>query len=705
MGSRCSLLRVASTLVLITVASGVGCSNPQTPLLGLTSSSGGATGGGGTGGSDRGCAPGAVWRGDLCARLSCADAPLLAHCVLSDGGLGHCAAMTCQSLDLATDPSNCGGYGLACPAGSSCQGGCCVASQGACPQGKTSARGECDDARCVWQSCTEAVRDQACSFGSLIGICCGTACIDPSVDSDNCGACGRQCGDGDWCQPLDVTSDPFPQVAGTCVPRFPCDSTHNNYQCTLDGGLGLCCLGQCLGPYNRCGMFCEQFCPDGGDCSDGTCDQNCVAACPSGTACDEYRSSPYGKYCSPLSCAGLQDGMACTRLRAGDPMQCCGGLCIDTNSDSSNCGLCGLQCPSDTACQFGLCLTPVNCAEATSGIACWLGSSLGEGACCGGTCVNWSTDSNCGGCGQTCPSGSSCGVWGNCLTPNGYQVDPIAPSECGAHSSGSVCTTGWCCGGVCTHAAGCSFADGRCDAGSDCRSGEACLDGRCFANPCPLDSDGAHCPFGFNNPYGTCCSGNCVNVEEDPNNCGACGVSCGVGTCGGLCLPAKPDIDCPGGCPPDSLCARGLCVDSFCESPLYNPTDVPPADLNIGSPGGPWFYPYNIYGPFFCVAPTGQLGLCGPGGECADLASDPLNCGGFGFACPAGQTCQHGACSGSPSNCGIGQIGRFCNLDAGTSYICCPGVGCIDTSQDAQNCGRCGALCPEGQTCNAGVCR
>jgi hypothetical protein len=122
-------------------------------------------------------------------------------------------------------------------------------------------------------------------------------------------------------------------------------------------------------------------------------------------------------------------------------------------------------------------------------------------------------------------------------------------------------------------------------------------------------------------------------------------------------------------------------------------------------------------GPFYCAAPNGTVGLCSwvtgwsspslENYQCADMANDPANCGGwgyYGFACPAGQTCQQGVCSGTPAECGIGKIGSYCDLDAGTSFVCCPGVGCTDTSSDSANCGWCGVTCASGQACDGGIC-
>jgi len=46
----------------------------------------------------------------------------------------------------------------------------------------------------------------------------------------------------------------------------------------------------------------------------------------------------------------------------------------------------------------------------------------------------------------------------------------------------------------------------------------------------------------------------------------------------------------------------------------------------------------------------------------------------------------------------------FCNLDAGSSFVCCPAAGCTDTGTDPNNCGSCGFQCPPGFSCVAGSC-
>jgi hypothetical protein len=128
------------------------------------------------------------------------------------------------------------------------------------------------------------------------------------------------------------------------------------------------------------------------------------------------------------------------------------------------------------------------------------------------------------------------------------------------------------------------------------------------------------------------CGGQCVDLQNDNENCGSCGNVCGAGTC----------------------CNEGACV-STCEA-----------------------------GRTFC------------GGLCYDLQNDPENCGACGNVCASDSICTGGACvpcSGQggyrdvcdnrcvnlrtdPYNCG--ECGHSCNVDcpSGFTGVCSQGTSC-----------------------------
>lgn len=97
------------------------------------------------------------------------------------------------------------------------------------------------------------------------------------------------------------------------------------------------------------------------------------------------------------------------------------------------------------------------------------------------------------------------------------------------------------CGGTVT-----GPADSSVDAATDGGSSDGPAD--VFASDAPnYDSgggacDGGACPMGL-----TCCGGSCKNLQNDPRNCGGCGVTCKAGDmCLGTCAPATCQPVCAG---------------------------------------------------------------------------------------------------------------------------------------------------------------
>jgi hypothetical protein len=179
-----------------------------------------------------------------------------------------------------------------------------------------------------------------------------------------------------------------------------------------------------------------------------------------------------------------------------------------------------------------------------------------------------------------------------------------------------------------------------------------------------------------NNACGTgtlLCNGNCV--ARDANNCSACGVGCAPGQ---VCSNG----DCGSGCTGGTTRCGDLCVDLTSD----------PA--NCGRCGGP---------PDAGACPICQNSECRStclGGKycpkpkkCVDTSSDPQNCGDCDHACPSGQFCSGGNCTGS---CGSNQ--QAC------------GQSCVDVQTDPNNCLMCGTICaspgPNGvPVCVGGSCR
>lgn len=97
-------------------------------------------------------------------------------------------------------------------------------------------------------------------------------------------------------------------------------------------------------------------------------------------------------------------------------------------------------------------------------------------------------------------------------------------------------------------------------------------------------------------------------------------------------------------------------------------------------------------GTGFCspICPTGQTNC---GGICVYLASDNNNCGACGAVCPQNESCSGASCTcAAPST--------LCPSTRCNVRPC----RCVDPLSDPNNCGGCGNVCPFGGGCAQGVC-
>lgn len=91
--------------------------------------------------------------------------------------------------------------------------------------------------------------------------------------------------------------------------------------------------------------------------------------------------------------------------------------------------------------------------------------------------------------------------------------------------------------------------------------------------------------------------------------------------------------------------------------------------------------------------PRFLCGSCSGGYVCADLTSDPWNCGACGFACAAPGPYECGAC-----------INGRCEYACVEGAERCNGI-CTFLSLDPNNCGACGNVCDgPNPSCYGGVC-
>ncbi len=92
-------------------------------------------------------------------------------------------------------------------------------------------------------------------------------------------------------------------------------------------------------------------------------------------------------------------------------------------------------------------------------------------------------------------------------------------------------------------------------------------------------------------------------------------------------------------------------------------------------------------------------------GLCAQLVSDPHNCGICGATCAAGARCVSGSCTVPGADWSadseLTRPRRFVRCPVGFSDC---GSGCIDLRIDTANCGTCGNVCSRSGTCSFGHC-
>ena len=431
--------------------------------------------------------------------------------------------------------------------------------------------------------------------------------------------------------------------------------------------------------------------------------------CGSGNLC-------VGNVCVP-GCAG---GRGC-----GPGESCCSGACINTAANIANCGACGNVCRvanGQPTCAMG---------------RCEVGSCTGSSRDCDMNAANGcetDTQSNinhCGGCGRVCPSpphasgtctAGSCGFvcdegYADCngVPEDGCEADLNAdPTNCGrcmnrCALSGGVasCNAGQCAVGRC--------ADDQADCDGDPSNGcetntrtSTVHCGRC-GNMCPTPANGTpacsagvcgigRCNEGFGDCDGLAANGCETETRRDVSNCGACGRACSVPN-------ASPS------------CTNGVCGIGMC-APGYADCNGDPADgceVNTGTSadhcgacGARCIVPN---GSAACAAGVCRVGNCNTGfadcnGRVTDGCETPVNfdadnCGRCGNVCPTpsagSRVCRAGTCVIGSCQSGT----EDCDMNAGN--------GCeTQVLTDLNNCGACGRRCPTPPnavpSCTGGVC-
>ena len=146
----------------------------------------------------------------------------------------------------------------------------------------------------------------------------------------------------------------------------------------------------------------------------------------------------------------------------------------------------------------------------------------------------------------------------------------------------------------------------------------------------------------------------CVNTLTDDDNCGVCGIECGIELGRG------------------TMCRLGSCVCGAVEVGCQG------TEIN-------WCCPARM-------ATTMDY--------CADFFTDTRDCGGCGMECDPRQA---NTCSGMQCRCGSSRDACTGEPDS----VCCAGIAefaCVDTTRDRDHCGECENRCALSQECIDGEC-
>jgi hypothetical protein len=326
-------------------------------------------------------------------------------------------------------------------------------------------------------------------------------------------------------------------------------------------------------------------------------------------------------------------------------------------------------------------------------------SSLGGSTTDGG-------DAGDGDAGPNCMSGQKvCNGMCVDMTDPKFGCDPVQCTPCMNYANAdATCVSAMCTLGNCH--TGFSNCDGNMANGCEAQTGTDPMNCGTCGNICTLPHATAGCTAG------ACSIANCdsgwtdcdgkpgngceANVQNDPNNCGVCGMMCtGMDTCmSGACVLStcpKGTQHCPGD--PANQCATTLGTTSNCNfcgndcQAMY-----PNAQVSCVVQGNGWTCNVVQCKPGY--ATCDQTMPCGD-----NTTTDANNCASCNNACPFGPN-STAVCNNS-----------VCGLNCSPGFLNCgqaPSLGCpVQGQTDPANCGGCGNVCNTPNAtpgCAAGMC-
>ncbi len=452
-------------------------------------------------------------------------------------------------------------------------------------------------------------------------------------------------------------------------------------------------------------------CTSNGDCPGRACDVTtgmCVECVVTDDTCPADRHCDGASHTCVVGCRS-DDGCRVASSDGGTtgPAQRC-----DTTRHECVACLVDSHCPPGNLCVGNLCVTGCSATQ-----PCPTGQT-----CCTGACVDIDSNSaNCGACGMRCSlPGASAGCNnGRCVVStcndgvgdcdrdptNGCEVDTrTTVAHCGA--CGMACapranSTPACDAARCVYACNAGFADCDGDPSNGCEVDTRTTVAHCGTCATRCDAPNgtpscemgvcrvASCVTGFADCNGSAADGCEVDTRSAVAHCGGCGMAC----------PARTNTL--------STCAAGACVyactlgSGDCNGARADgcEVDLSTSELNCGACGRS-FVTANV-ATARCSDARCQVVACATGfADCdgdasngceVDTRSSNSHCGTCSTVCAAGTACTASACR---STCA-----------AGETY--CSGR-CVDTRTAISDCGACGTVCPSranaATTCAASAC-
>jgi subtilisin family serine protease len=588
----------------------------------------------------------------------CYNWPQESDCCSAHSGTS-CEEPACAKCVCTADPYCCGTSWDGVCASRADTGSC----SGVCTCYDCSDGNECTADICASPTgCQNVAGSSNCCTAKTTAGCSEPACVECVCDADPyccnymwdnaCvtrakGECAGPCSCGD-CSDGDVCTVGDECAGSTCVGTGPADCADGN-ECTTDSCNAVTGCYNALVPSNCCapktGVGCEEpaceFCVCAGDafCCDSGWDQlcandasgSCAAVCSCGGACDDGNACTSGDTCTDGVCVGTEvdcdDANACT-WNGCDPLT----GCVFPPGNSNCCASKKGPGCEEEACKDCVCTADASCCLFVWDASC---AALANGKTCDSVCT----------CEAVCPDANPCTA-DACDAATGCESVP-APADCCSY----IGPPGGCQEPLCVECV-CAFDSYCCQTAWDTQcAGEAA--GQC-ANACTCElgcDDGSLCTVDD-----TCTDGVCVGAPKDCNDGNPCtqdgciaSVGCVYVLISGPCNDGDP-------CTTGDLCLQGECVGA-------------PKDCSDGNP---------------CTTDSCNSVT----GACVHKPLTGISCDD-GNLCTLQDTCQLGACVGTPKSCA--------DLVACTVDTCTPATGvCVHTPNPG--------LCDDGNPCTADTC-